>query len=151
MNFKKFTQDEIEEFTKPGLLDEGIGTFLVVDSQDVISKKSGNPMIKLELEVKDKHGKHGKIFDYIFYSEAAAWKIISFCKAASLDDALEVGHLAPARCLNKRGRCLIKHETDDKGEKRNKIGRYLLPTDSFPLESTEKKESIDFTNDDVPF
>lgn len=154
MKFNPMTIDEIKQLTNPNfLLREGIGRFEVTAAEEVTSKKSGNPMIKLELSVEDQDGKIGKIFDYIFYSDKAKWKLVSFCVAASMEARLEAGTLTALHCNLKTGYLLIVHEKDDKGEKRNKVKRYLMPEDAQRIikEYNVPAQNKDFPDDDLPF
>lgn len=105
MNFKALNEEELNDrqFT---LLKDGIYHFRVHDASDEISKSSGNDMIKLTLEIRDKENVRHLVFDHLV--EAMAYKLKHFCDATGLIDKYNLGQINAVDCLGKGGRVSIK-------------------------------------------
>ena len=147
MQFQRMTKEDIENLSgvqlKPGTC-----SFVIKKAEEVISKSSGNLQMQVEMEVTDSDGKMGPVTDFIFYSEKAQWKMVSFCKAINGEEFLLEGNLEAKDLINKRGQLVIIHE-EYKGEKRNKVQRYLPFLDKV-MEQVAKSEEP-FFDDTLPF
>ena len=152
MQFERMTQEDIKRLSDAGfLLKPGTCSFVIKKAEECKSK-SGNPQMKVDLEATDVEGKIATIFDYIFYSEAAKWKIVSFCKAINLEDKLTEGSIEPRDLVNRKGQVVIVHE-EYNGDKKNKVQRYLPYMDqAMLLEATANKAAKEFFPDEeIPF
>lgn len=128
------------------LLAQGPCSFVIKKAEECFSK-SGNPQMKIEMDVTDIDGKVASVYDYIFYSDAAKWKLVSFCKAIDIEDKLLEGSIETYDVLNKRGQLVIVHE-EYNGEKKNRVKSYL----PFLEKAMEQiKKSTDLVDDDLPF
>lgn len=151
MQFERMTKEDIKRLSDSGfLLKPGTCSFVISKAEECKSK-SGNPQMKIEIDCTDVEGKVSTVFDYIFYSEAAKWKIVSFCKAINLEDKLMEGAIEPRDLVNRKGQVVIVHE-EYNGDKKNKVQRYLPFMDK-AMEEANKAEAVakEFFNDEIPF
>lgn len=134
----------------PAPLEEGLYRAKIISAKPTPTKKEGNPMITLQLEVyedsegsklKSPSGKDTtrKLFDYLPLSQEAMFRVRFLCKAFDLDPKTALPNVKPetaaAFCkqlieLSKGGVYVrIKHETrqtPNDGERTDmKVGRYL--------------------------
>jgi len=145
MQFQRMTKEDIQNLSG-FLLEQGTCSFVIKKAKETQSK-SGNPQIEVELEVTDINNKIASVIDYIFYSDAAKWKLVSFCKALDMEDKLLEGMLEVRDIINKKGQVIIKHE-EYNGEKKNKVFRYLPYLD---LAMKQIQNSKDLLDDEIPF
>ena len=134
-----------KEFSIPPV---GEYNFMVVDVDKTFAKTSGNPMLKVRLDLQ---GADGCVFDNLVISEKAMFKLISFFESVGVkekgkDMKLSIGDAA-LEAMNREGRCKIKHETYN-GEVRAKVDKYIV--------LAPKKEPEPFTAEeeaalDMPF
>ena len=134
-----------KEFSIPPV---GEYNFMVVDADKTFAKTSGNPMLKVRLDLQ---GADGCVFDNLVISEKAMFKLISFFESVGVkekgkDMKLSIGDAA-LEAMNREGRCKIKHETYN-GEVRAKVDKYIV--------LAPKKEPEPFTAEeeaalDMPF
>lgn len=118
-----------------------------------MSKNTGRNQIKFLVLCTDEDGKKAKVFDYMFFHEAAFFKLVGFCKAAGLEQALKEKKLEDFQCLGKKGKCIGFHE-EYKGEMSNKIKKYIIQKEDSPLAKNHKTEVKDLPpefNSDIPF
>lgn len=149
MQFERMTKEDIERLSEAGfLLKPGTCSFVIRKAEECRSK-SGNPQMKLEIDGTDTEGKTASLFDYIFYSEAAKWKIVSFCKAIGLEEKLEEGNLEPRDLIGKKGQFIVSHE-EFNGQKKNRVLRYL-PLMEMALKQSAEQVAKEFFNDEIPF
>ena len=147
MQFQRMTKEDILNLS--GFqLQPGTCSFVIKKAEEVVSKSSGNLQMQIEMDVTDVNGKVGAVTDFIFYSEKAQWKMVSFCKAINGEDFLLEGSLEAKDLINKRGQLIIHHE-EYKGEKRNKVQRYLPYLDQ-AMEQAKQSEAP-FPDEDLPF
>lgn len=150
MQFNRMTKEDINNLAG-FLLEQGTCSFVIKNAEEVFAKSSGDLQMKVELEVTDINDKTAKITDYIFYSQKALWKIVSFCKSIDLEDKLLEGSLEPRDVINKKGQLIVKHE-EYQGEKKNKILRYLPYLDMATQQaSTSEKPFVTDDENDLPF
>ena len=134
-----------KEFSIPPV---GEYNFMVVDVDKTFAKTSGNPMLKVRLDLQ---GADGCVFDNLVISEKAMFKLISFFESVGVkekgkDMKLSIGDAA-LEAMNREGRCKIKHE-EYNGEVRAKVDKYIV--------LAPKKEPEPFTAEeeaalDLPF
>ncbi len=145
MQFERMTKEDIMNLSG-FLLVQGACSFVIKKAEECFSK-AGKQQMKIEMDVTDVDGKVASVYDYIFYSPAARWKIVSFCKAIDMESKLEEGSIEPYDLLNKRGQLVIMHE-EYNGEKKNRVKNYL-PHLEKALEQATKTDG--FENSDLPF
>lgn len=109
MNFKPKNDDELNTFD---LFPAGEYDFEVVKAVDDTSK-SGNEMIKLEIDVYAISGKKTRVYDYLL--ESMDYKLKHFCEATGLLREYEAGDLTADMCKNRSGRCKLIIRVDAKG------------------------------------
>ena len=112
-----------KEFSIPPV---GEYNFMVVDVDKTFAKTSGNPMLKVRLDLQ---GADGCVFDNLVISEKAMFKLISFFESVGVkekgkDMKLSIGDAA-LEAMNREGRCKIKHE-EYNGEVRAKVDKYIV-------------------------
>ncbi len=117
---------EEKEFSVPPI---GEYNFLVVSVEKTYAKSSGNPMLKVRLDLQ---GADGSVFDNLVISEKAMFKLVTFFESIGLKKkgeelSLSIGDAAD-KAVGLEGFCKIKHETYN-GEKRAKVDKYLIPTE----------------------
>ena len=130
---------EQKEFSIPPI---GEYNFIVVSVEKTYAKSSGNPMLKVRLDLQ---GADGSVFDNIVISEKAMFTLITFFESVGVKKKGEpmtigVGEAAD-RAVNCEGRCKIKHETYN-GETRAKVDKYIV-LESKPKLTKAEEESID--------
>ena len=126
-----------KEFSIPPV---GEYNFMVVDVDKTFAKTSGNPMLKVRLDLQ---GADGCVFDNLVISEKAMFKLISFFESVGVKEkgkpmTIGVGDAA-LEAMNKEGRCKIKHETYN-GEVRAKVDKYIV-LESKPEPFTPEEEA----------
>ncbi len=149
MQFNRMTKEDIQNLSG-FLLEQGTCSFVIKKAKEVRSK-SGNPMIEIEMDVTDINNKVAAVFDYIFYSDAAKWKLVTFCKAVDMEEKLLEGMLEPRDLINKKGQLIVKHE-EYNGDKKNKVNRYLPHLD-LAMQQVEKEKIVKdfFPDEQIPF
>ena len=130
---------ESKEFAIPPI---GEYNFMVVDVEKTYAKSSGNPMLKVRLDLQ---GAEGCVFDNLVISENGMWKLVSFFESIGVKEkgkelGISIGDAAD-KAINKEGRCKIKHETYN-GETRAKVDKYIV-LESKPKLTKAEEESID--------
>jgi hypothetical protein len=121
------------------LIDPGDYHAVVKRAEEKISKK-GNPQIELIITVYPNDGEGPvDVYDYLSSTEAAQWKVRSFCASSGLD--YDSGELLAEHCrgqnIQVRTSVSRQHGYPDK----NKIDDYL-PLDA-PLDTTKNPADDD--------
>lgn len=114
---------EEKEFQIPPI---GEYNFIVVSVEKTYAKSSGNPMLKVRLDLQ---GADGSVFDNLVISEKAMFKLVTFFESIGLKKKGEpisvgIGELAD-RAVNCEGRCKIKHE-EYNGKINAKVDKYIV-------------------------
>jgi hypothetical protein len=130
---------EEKEFLVPPI---GEYNFLVVSVEKTYAKSSGNPMLKVRLDLQ---GADGSVFDNLVISEKAMFKLVTFFESIGLKKKGEpisvgIGELAD-RAVNCEGRCKIKHE-EYNGKINAKVDKYIVlePKKKAPAKLTPTEE-----------
>lgn len=136
---------EQKEFSVPPI---GEYNFIVVSVEKTYSKSSGNPMLKVRLDLQ---GAEGSVFDNIVLSEKVMFKIVTFFESIGLKKKGEemkktVGELADM-ATGKEGRCKIIHEQYN-GKTQARVKEYIYIESKKPVELTPADEAA---LDDLPF
>ena len=113
---------------------------------------TGNECIVLSIDVLEGTSV-SKIYDRLWFTELAAFKIHNFCKMAGFDDIIKTGgDLKADRCIGVRGiaEIVIEDATGDYPE-RNVISNYQSQdTPRKPAAGADSNKSIS-EDDDLPF
>lgn len=129
---------EQKDFSVPPI---GEYNFMVVEVEKTYAQSSGNPMLKIRLDLQ---GADGCVFDNLVLTDKAMFKVVSFLESIGLKEKgkelfISIGEAAD-KAAGLEGRCVLKHETYN-GEVRAKVDKYIVldkPTKSVP-------------KDDLPF
>ena len=107
------------------VLPEGDYDFIVDDSEEKTSS-AGNPMIEVQLLVRNESGQRAKVWDYLVFSDGATWKIDHF-RAATGDTIIsgQEVNFSAKDCLRRKGRCTLEVDTW-KNKPKNKVVDYLV-------------------------
>ncbi len=151
----KFTPKTDDELAMDGLLQPGIYPFVVAKAEDTTSKRSGNDMLKLQLEVYGDGSRKVHVFDYLM--ESVADRLAKFCKNVGLGDKYDSGELDAYDCEGKEGWVCIKIQpAKDAYEPKNIVSYYCQkperPTSDGPTPGAAKasRQNLDDL-EDVPF
>lgn len=142
--FKPMTEEEVLNLLQPGTYD-----FEVFNAINDVSKKTGNPMIKLTLCVYDKTGKKYFVTDYIM--TALMYKLKHFCDVAGLEEKFKEGKLSYEDCLGKVGKLKLKigQDKENKYPPRNEVVDYVSQDNIVPINKKES-DGLHF-NDEIPY
>ena len=136
---------EQKEFSLPPV---GEYSFIVVSIEKTYAKSSGNPMMKVRLDLQ---GADGCVFDNLVLSESAMFKVVTFFESIGLKKKGEaltksIGDLAD-EAKGLEGRCKIFHEPYN-GKMQAKVKEYIVLESKKPVELTPADEAA---LDDLPF
>lgn len=132
---------ESMEFSIPPI---GEYNFMVVDVEKTYAKSSGNPMLKVRLDLQ---GADGCVWDNLVISEKAMFKLITFFESVGVKKkgeplTMPIGEAAD-RAVNCEGRCKIKHE-EYNGKLGAKVDKYIVLDSKAPAKLTkEDEEALD--------
>lgn len=160
LNYEVMTEHEAMQ-ERYQLLKDGIYDAVVSAAEDKISANSGNPMMKLTLQVFDDNGKVYSVKDFLVFTKSMMWKVIHFADSAGLLKEYEAGKLCSDIVLQKRVTVRISTEEGQvipndmlKGKAfgakfpdKNKVDDYIVKTG-------EHRASINnnsITDDDITF
>lgn len=121
MSYQPMTADEAAKLNvKP----DGIYSFEVSDASDTKSKKSGDPMIALELTFYDNDGSRFSVKDWLVHSSGpkgrwAEKKFYEFALSVGLQAKYAAGQMTAEDCLGRGGYAFIN--TQKGQEKTNKV------------------------------
>lgn len=131
----------------------------VVSASTDKQSHSGNPMMDITLSVFDSNGKSHDIRDFLVFTPACMWKVITFAKSAGIKKEYDDGKLCSQIAINKLVKVKVAIEEGkeipaDKlngkpmGTKyfdKNRITDYLFSED------TKFSGKEDFQDDETPF
>lgn len=114
---------EQKDFSVPPI---GEYNFMVVEVEKTYAQSSGNPMLKVRLDLQ---GADGCVFDNLVLTDKAMFKVVSFLESIGLKEKgkelfISIGEAAD-KAVGLEGRCNIKHETYN-GEVRAKVDKYIV-------------------------
>lgn len=149
MNFTPLNEEEIQVAS---LLPEGLYNYLVIKSEDKVSK-AGNEYIGLTIKVWDNIGKEHQIF-----TNLALIKLLKhFCDANGMQEEYNSGNVPAEKCFNKSGGHVI---IGIEGEKPNPNGGmyraknivkdYVISSDDDSIKKPLFSDK-NFISDDIPF
>lgn len=131
--FTPLSDEQIRKLQNPGLIAEGIYSFIVREAEQTHSK-TGSQMLKLRLGVFDANKAEHSILDWLVITDQMMFKLKSFCEAVGLLDKYEAGIIGAVDCLNRQGRVKIgvqKGNPKDDGSgffpDKNTVKAYLKP------------------------
>ena len=114
---------EQKDFSVPPI---GEYSFMVVEVEKTYAQSSGNPMLKVRLDLQ---GADGCVFDNLVLTDKAMFKVVSFLESIGLKEKgkelfISIGEAAD-KAVGLEGRCVLKHETYN-GEVRAKVDKYIV-------------------------
>lgn len=126
--------------------------FMVADVEKTFSQSSGNPMLKVRLELQ---GADGSVFDNLVLTENCMFKVVTFLESIGLKQKGEELKMSIGEAADKakglEGRLKIKHELY-RGENRAKVAHYIIPEAKKAAKKPKKAEKpIEIDEDDLPF
>lgn len=153
-NFKWQDPNEMSAFK---ILAEGEASFKVQEVIETTSKKTGEEMLKIVLQITDSKGDTGLVDDYIVAS--GPWKLHALCKAIGhpefYNDSSD-GRLNTMKLIAEKGRCKIK---TDKPDNPNFKERTIIASYIDIVKNEEKAQAAaelaaaqaNFPDDSLPF
>lgn len=145
VNFIPKTEEEIQE---SGLVPAEDYDFDVLEAEDTISKKSGNPMIKINIGLYVDGQVKNRVFDYLLPAMEA--KLRHFCDTVGLLSRYEAGQLEATDCLGRSGRVKIGIEKKEGYAAKNTVKDYICRT-AKPLAGDKPVQASATTEDEIPF
>ena len=114
---------EQKDFSVPPI---GEYNFMVVEVEKTYAQSSGNPMLKVRLDLQ---GADGCLFDNLVLTDKAMFKVVSFLESIGLKEKgkellISIGEAAD-KAVGLEGRCVLKRETYN-GEVRAKVDKYIV-------------------------
>lgn len=153
----EFQWQDPSEMSAFKILAEGEADFKVQEVIEAVSKKTGEPMLKVVLSVTDANGNNGLVDEYILSS--GPWKLKNLCWAVNRPDIYNEssdGKLNSIRLVAERGRCIIKTDKPEnpKFNERSIVAKYIdgvkAAADAQKVQA-EKAMQDSIPNDDIPF
>ena len=141
--------DDLSRFK---VIEEGEGTFKVLEAKEEVSKSSGKDMMNVLYEIKNLREQSTLCNQYIVANEWAAKSIYNILNAAGKAELYQEknGEIKPHDLIGLSGQCKIITEVsknpnfDDK----SKIGRFVPASQKRPIHSATVEECPD---DSIPF
>jgi hypothetical protein len=148
LSFKPKGEDELQtrDLLQPGEYD-----FEVLAAEHAVSKKTGNPMIKLKLGVWRPNGSQQFVWDYLIASMEA--KLRHFCDTTGLLPKYQAGTLAPEDCVGRSGKVKIAISKDKDGQypPKNEAKDYVCRPAKAIAPPQPQPSNSHAIEDDVPF
>lgn len=143
-----FQWQDPKEMNAFKLLAEGEASFKVQEVIETTSKKSGEEMLKVVLQVTDSKGDTGLVDDYILAS--GPWKLKNLCYAVNKPeyyDQSSDGRLNPLKLVAEKGRCVIKTDKPDNPNfnERSIVSKYIDA-----VKEAKKTAEIEAINNNAP-
>ncbi len=141
----KYTPQSEEELKTRALLAPGDYVMDVLKASDDVSKKSGNDMITLELQVRDQRGT--KVLDWLVAAdhERCLMKIRHFCRSADMLDKYESGELVAANCQG----CVVLASVEIQDATKEYSAKNVIK--DYLEYNGERPDKADIPEDDIPF
>jgi len=159
LNYQVMTEYEAMQ-ERYQLLKDGIYDAVISASEDKVSANSGNPMMKLTLQVFDENGKSHTVKDFLVFTKSMMWKVIHFAESAGVLKEYEEGKLCSDIVVQKRVTVKISTEEGQEIPKEMLKGKAFgarFPdknkVDDYVVNSEQKPAPINntFVDDDVVF
>jgi len=160
LNYQVMTEYEAMQ-ERYQLLKDGIYDAVISASEDKVSATSGNPMMKLTLQVFDENGKSHTVKDFLVFTKSMMWKVIHFAESAGVLKEYEEGKLCSDIVMQKR--ITVKISTEEgqeipkemlKGKAlgarfpdKNKVDDYIIQT----AQKVSSNGSPALVDDDIVF
>ena len=142
-------QVEQKEFKVPPV---GEYDFMVLEVEKTYAQKSGNPMLKVRLDLA---GADGSVFDNLVLTDKAMFKVVTFLESIGLKKpgkelTISIGEAAD-KAKGLEGRLKIKHETYN-GETRARVDHYIVSSAKKAKKAPDVPAKVEeFSEDDLPF
>jgi hypothetical protein len=142
------------------VLAKGDYDFFVADAGEKRST-NGNPMIELQLVIKNGSKAIGRVYDHLVFTDNATWKIDDFRRATGekLTPGQKVNFEADD-CISRKGRCTLTVD-NYQGRMKNKVEAYLDLEDASAEASKDSQQTPTASRiagggstvdpDDIPF
>lgn len=128
------------------LLADGEYEAVVVHAEDTVAKKSGNEMLKLQLEAYREDGVAFSLDDFLMAGPKFAWKRRHFCESSHLD--YERGEIDPSEIVGKNVRIKVSRQKSEQYGEQNRVDDYLPRTNGVTVARVTVPAEKD---DDIPF
>lgn len=148
----KFEPKSEKELREANLAPEGDYDFEVLGATDEISKRSGNPMIKVKIGLYSGEAIRHHVYDYLLTN--MGHKLRHFCDSTGLLSKYESGELSAEDCKGRAGKCRVKIKEDANGQypDKNEIDDYIIrPAKPMATVAAKAEQQPPPESDDVPF
>ena len=149
MRYDHIAPDDLNSFK---VIEEGEGTFKVLEATEEVSKTSGKDMMNILYELKNLRGQSTLCNQYIVANEWAAKNIYGILDAAGKAELYQEknGEIKPYDLIGLKGQCKIKTEvsTNPNFEDKSKVGYFIPASQKRPIHSETVEECPD---DSIPF
>ena len=122
-----FTPKTEEQIAEENLVPDGEYPFEVIKAEEAISKKTGDPMIKLKLCIFTDDGPAGERHVYDYLIQTMDFKLRHFCACTGLLERYETGTLEAEDCNGRTGHCIVKTEKQAGYKPKNAVKDYVVP------------------------
>jgi hypothetical protein len=127
----------------------------IVSKTEMKTSQAGNPMIKVELTIRedvDQQGKKRKFFDNLVVQDNMMWKFNQVAKAVQLPEGeeLETPEDFAAAIIYKPVRIKNKHEVYN-GENQDRVARWMESKAGGGDDLFTGNGSIEISDEDLPF
>ncbi len=135
-----------EEVRNAVLVPAGRYQFVVLKAVERVSKKTGQPLIELILDIIDSTGYPRRVYDYLTLSPKMAYKIRHFCMATGLMERYDTGALSATDCVGRTGivDVEIQKTKEPNFPDRNSVKDYIV-TESNPPATNDPEFNDDLT------
>lgn len=144
-----FSPKSEKEVAEGALAPAGEYDFDILEAEDTISKKSGNPMIKVNIGLYIDGAVKNRVFDYLLPAMEA--KLRHFCDTVGLLSQYEAGTLEAADCIGRSGRVKIVIEpATEQYPAKNVVKDYICRA-AKPLSQQAFSPGNPVDDGDIPF
>ena len=103
-----------EELSGPRLAAEGEASFEIIGIE-VAKSQAGNPKVIIKYSVRDSNGKPAHITEHL--PMQVSWRVARVASVTGTSEEAKAGNIDVDKWLHKKGRGVIKHDLNDKGNK----------------------------------
>jgi len=157
MKFDPKSEEEVSGLLEPGTYDAE-----VLEAEEQVREKTGNPMIKLKVNVMF-NGQNIHLYDYLL-TDAMEFKLRHFAIAAGLFTKYQNGEIEDFDCQGRNVQVKIGVQKSDEYGKQNRILDYVQPyseakkpeparetTQLMGVSNSQRKTAKDVDDDSIPF